>query len=193
MQRIFVIAGPTNAGKDTIMHQLLPDTSLKLVKVVTSASRPPRPGEVDGVDYHFYSRDEFKKKIENNEFFEWALVHNDYKGIQKSSIYNDIPKNKDILIQVDVQGYMNLKRTLDFSNYKLIGIFILPPSMEELKRRMTLRGTEKDPKDIEIRLADAKVEIDDRYLFDYIVVNDNLETAVAEVKNIIHENQLSEF
>ena len=65
--------------------------------------------------------------------------------------------------------------------------------MEELKRRMTLRGTEKDPKDIEIRLADAKVEIDDRYLFDYIVVNDNLETAVAEVKNIIHENQLSEF
>lgn len=193
MQRIFVIAGPTNAGKDTIMKQLLADSNLNLVKVVTSASRPPRPGEVDGVDYHFYSREEFKTKIEAGDFFEWALVHNDYKGIQKSSIYNDIPKNKDIILQVDIQGFMNLKRTLDFDNYHLIGIFIMPPSMEELKHRMALRGTETDPKDIEIRLQDAKVEIEDRFIFDYTVINDKLDIAVAEVKNIIKENQLSKL
>ena len=190
MQRIFVIAGPTNAGKDTIMKQLLLDPTLRLVKVVTSASRPPRPGEIDGVDYHFYSRDEFKAKIEAGDFFEWALVHNDYKGIQKSSIYNDIPKDKDIILQVDIQGFMNLKRSLDFKNYRLIGIFIMPPSMDELKRRMALRGTETDPKDIEIRLKDAKTEIEDRFIFDYTVINDKLDIAVAEVKNIIKENQL---
>jgi len=190
MQRIFVIAGPTNTGKDTIMKRLLQMPELGLVKVVTSTSRPPRHNEIDGKDYHFYSKEEFIKKIENGDFFEWALVHSDYKGIQKSSIYDDIPKDKDIILQVDIQGYKSLQLNLDFSKYKLIGIFISPPSIEELKRRMEIRGTEIDPEDIRIRLKNAEFEIANKDMFDYQVVNDNLETCVNQVAGIIRENKL---
>ncbi|MBQ8660616.1 MAG: guanylate kinase [Alphaproteobacteria bacterium] len=190
MQRIFVIAGPSNTGKDTIMRRLLQIPELNLVKVVTSTSRPPRPDEIDGIDYHFYTKDEFIKKIENGDFFEWALVHTDYKGIQKSSIYNDIPKDKDIIIQVDIQGYKSLQSTLDFSKYKLIGIFISPPSMDELQKRMKLRGTETNPEDIRIRLKNAEFEMANKDVFDYQVVNDNLEKCTLEVIDIIKKNQL---
>ncbi len=190
MQRIFVIAGPTNTGKDTIINKLLQIPELNLVKVVTSTSRPPRPNEIDGKDYHFYSEAEFLKKIKNGDFFEWALVHTNYKGIEKSSIYNNIPENKDIILQVDIQGYKSLKRLLDFSKYKLIGIFVSPPSMEELKKRMNLRGTETDPVDIKARLENAKFEIAHKDIFDYQVVNDNLDVCLKEIINIIRKNQL---
>ena len=179
MQRIFVIAGPSNTGKDTIMRRLLQIPKLNLVKVVTSTSRPPRPDEIDGIDYHFYTKDEFIKKIENGDFFEWALVHTDYKGIQKSSIYNDIPKDKDIIIQVDIQGYKSLQ-----------SIFISPPSMDELQKRMKLRGTETNPEDIRIRLKNAEFEMANKDVFDYQVVNDNLEKCTLEVIDIIKKNQL---
>ncbi|MBR1545022.1 MAG: guanylate kinase, partial [Alphaproteobacteria bacterium] len=188
--RIFVIAGPTNTGKDTIMKKLLQISDLNLTKIVTSTSRPPRPNEIDGVDYHFYSKDEFERKIKNNEFFEYALVHRDYKGIEKSAIYNDIPKDKDIILQVDIQGYKSLETKLDFSKYKLVGIFISPPSLDELSRRMKLRATETDPEDIKIRLKNAEFEIANKDIFDYQVVNDDLDTCVNEVVEIIRKNQL---
>lgn len=191
MQTIFVIAGPTNAGKDTVMRQLLPQKDLNLAKVITSASRPPRPGEIDGVDYHFYSKEEFQKKIDNDEFFEWSIVHNDFKGIQKSSIYNDISKNKNILIQLDIQGFEKIKKNIDKTIYKIIGIFILPPTMDELIRRMKIRNTEHDKADIEKRISDAEYEIANRDIFDYVVINDNLNTCVEEIKNIIKENTIS--
>ncbi len=190
MQRIFVIAGPTNTGKDTIINRLLQISELNLVKVVTSTSRLPRPNEVDGKDYHFYTEEKFLKKIKNNEFFEWALVHTNYKGIEKSSIYNKIPFDKDIILQVDIQGYKSLKKLLDFSKYKLIGIFVSPPSMEELKRRMKLRGTETDPVDIKARIKNAEYEMSHKDIFDYQVINDNLNICINEVVNIIKENQL---
>ncbi len=189
MQRIFVIAGPTNTGKDTVMHRLLQIPELNLVKVVTSTSRAPRPNEIDGKDYHFYTKEEFLKKIENGDFFEWALVHTDYKGIQKSSIYKDIPKDKDIIIQLDIQGYNSLKSKLNHNEYKIVGIFISPPSMEELKRRMRLRGTETNPVDIEVRLKNAEFEITNKNIFDYQVINDNLDVCVDEIVNIIKNSQ----
>ena len=188
MQKIFVIAGPSNTGKDTIMHRLFQFPELNLVKVVTSTSRPPRYNETDGVDYHFYSKDEFLRKVDNGDFFEWALVHTSYKGIEKSAIYNDIPKDKNIILQVDIQGFESLKSTLDFSKYKLIGIFILPPSIEELKKRMTLRGTETNLEDIRVRLNNAEFEIAHKDMFDYQVVNDNLDACVNQIVNIIKEN-----
>ena len=117
------------------------------------------------------------------------MVHTDYKGIQKSSIYNDIPKDKDIIIQLDIQGFNSLKSKLNHDEYKIVGIFISPPSMEELKRRMRLRGTETNQKDIEIRLKNAEFEIANKDIFDYQVVNDNLDTCVNEIINIIKENQ----
>ncbi len=189
MQRIFVIAGPTNTGKDTVMHKLLQIPELNLVKVVTSTSRPPRYNEVDGVDYHFYSKDEFLRKVKNGDFFEWALVHTNYKGIEKSAILDDILKDKDILIQLDIQGYKTLQSSIDFSKYKLVSIFIFPPSMEELKRRMAIRGTETNPEDISVRLKNAEYEIAHKDIFDYQVVNDNLDDCVNKIVNIIKLNQ----
>ncbi len=189
MQRIFIIAGPTNAGKDTIMKQLLLDKSLNLSKIITSTSRPIRNGETDGIDYYFYTKAKFEDMIAKNDFFEWALVHNEYKGIQKKSIYENRFNERDLILQVDIQGFLKLKQSLNPQRHKLVGIFIMPPSMEELKRRMKIRNTETDPTDIETRLKNAEIEIKNKDIFDYIVINDDLTKCIDEVKNIIRKEQ----
>lgn len=189
MQRIFIIAGPTNAGKDTIMKQLLLNKSLNLSKIITSTSRPIRNGETNGIDYYFYTKAEFEDMVAKNDFFEWALVHNEYKGIQKKSIYENRFNERDLILQVDIQGFLKLKQSLNPQRHKLVGIFIMPPSMEELKRRMKIRNTETDPTDIETRLKNAEIEIKNKDIFDYIVINDDLTKCIDEVKNIIRKEQ----
>ena len=189
MQRIFIIAGPTNAGKDTIMKQLLLDKSLNLTKIITSTSRPIRNGETNGIDYYFYTKAEFEDMIAKNDFFEWALVHNEYKGIQKKSIYENRFNERDLILQVDIQGFLKLKQSLNPQRHKLVGIFIMPPSMEELKRRMKIRNTETDPTDIKTRLKNAEIEIKNKDIFDYVVINDDLTKCIDEVKNIIRKEQ----
>ena len=189
MQRIFIIAGPTNAGKDTIMKQLLLDKSLNLSKIITSTSRPIRNGETNGIDYYFYTKAEFEDMVAKNDFFEWALVHNEYKGIQKKSIYENRFNERDLILQVDIQGFLKLKQSLNPQRHKLVGIFIMPPSMEELKRRMKIRNTETNPTDIETRLKNAEIEIKNKDIFDYIVINDDLTKCIDEVKNIIRKEQ----
>ena len=189
MQRIFIIAGPTNAGKDTIMKQLLLNKSLNLTKIITSTSRPIRNGETNGIDYYFYTKAEFEDMVAKNDFFEWALVHNEYKGIQKKSIYENRFNERDLILQVDIQGFLKLKQSLNPQRHKLVGIFIMPPSMEELKRRMKIRNTETDPTDIETRLKNAEIEIKNKDIFDYVVINDDLTKCIDEVKNIIKKEQ----
>ena len=187
MRTIFVISGPSNTGKSTIVERLLKD-NIGVTRIITSTSRAPRNNETNGVDYHFFTKEDFEQKINNNEFFEWACVYDDYKGILKKSIYEDIPHDKNIVITLDIQGYMNIKRNIDKSIYKIIGIFIYPPSIEELKRRMINRGANET--DADLRINTAKQEIDDRFLYEYSVLNDNLENCIEEVKNIIKENSL---
>ena len=189
MQRIFIIAGPTNAGKDTIMKQLLLDKSLNLSKIITSTSRPIRNGETNGIDYYFYTKAKFEDMVAKNDFFEWALVHNEYKGIQKKSIYENRFNERDLILQVDIQGFLKLKQSLNPQRHKLVGIFIMPPSMEELKRRMKIRNTETDPTDIKTRLKNAEIEIKNKDIFDYVVINDDLTKCIDEVKNIIKKEQ----
>lgn len=188
MRTIFVISGPTNAGKTTIVGRLLKD-NLGLTRVITSTSRAPRDNEADGVDYHFFSREEFESKINNNEFFEWANVYNDFKGILKSSLYEDIPMDKNIIITLDVQGFMNIKRNIDKNIYRIVGIFILPPSLSELKNRMDKRGQNLN-EDAELRLSIAKEEMEYKNLYDYAVINDDLEKCVSEVEAIIKKEDL---
>jgi guanylate kinase len=183
-QIIFVISGPTSVGKTTTMYAML-ERGLSLAKIVTSTSRAPRPGETDGVDYNFFTRGEFERKIAAGEFFEWAMVHDQYKGILKRSIFDDIPKDKNIIMSVDPQGFHNLKRSLDFSKYRLVGIFLLPPSFNELVRRMKARGTEVDPIDIKKRLDDVELEIKEKDIYDYQVMNDDLGECLAELEKII--------
>ncbi|MDR0367086.1 MAG: guanylate kinase [Rickettsiales bacterium] len=186
---IFVISAPTNGGKNTVMAEILrriPD----LAHVVTTNSRPPRANEIDGVDYHFISSDEFQRKISAGDFIEWALVHNDFKGVQKKSIFEDISRDRDIIIQLDVQGFQNIKRTLvqNSAEYKVIGIFLEPPSIAVLKERWALRGDMQDASDVEKRLADAEIEMEQRFSYDFIVMNDDLAKCEGEVERIIRDN-----
>lgn len=187
MRTIFVISGPTNTGKTTVVERLL-ESNLGLTRVITSTSRAPRKNEVNDVDYHFFSREEFEEKIKNNEFFEWANVYNDYKGILKTSLYNDIPENKNIIITLNIQGFLSIKENIDKNIYRVVGIFISPPSMEELKNRMEKRGDKES--DAELRFSVATEEINSRFLYDYNVVNDDLDKCVDEIKEIIKKEDL---
>jgi guanylate kinase len=187
VQTIFVISGPTNAGKTTIMSAVMA-LGLPVSQVITSNSRAPRPDETDGVQYHFFTREEFERRIAADEFIEWAVVHNDYKGVLRSSIFEDIPKDRDIMLQLDVQGFNNIKRTLDKSSYRVVGIFIEPPDMDAIVERMRKRGVDTDTNDIKKRLDDAEEEMEQRFAYDYIVVNDVLAHAVEEVAGIIRSN-----
>jgi guanylate kinase len=184
MQTIFAIVGPTNVGKDTVMHALLA-ADLGLMKAVTSATRAPRPGEVDGVDYNFFSREEFERKIKSGEFFEWSIVHADYKGLLKRSIFEDVPKNKNIIMQTDVHGFPKIKSSLDPARFRLVGIFLIPPSFNELIRRMQARGTEVSPYDIKKRLDDVELEMKEKDVYDYQVMNDDLDKCIAELSKIV--------
>lgn len=186
MLTIFVIAGPTHAGKTTIVNQLLKD-HMGLVRIVTSTSRLPRPDEAIN-DFHFFTKEEFEKKIANNEFFEWAHVHSDYKGILKTSIFNDIPHNKNAIITVNIEGFINMKKNIDKDVYRIVGIFISPPSLIELKHRMERREVKDD--DADIRIQNAKLELKEKHIFDYNVINDDLETFIKEVEEIINKEIL---
>lgn len=184
---IFVIAGPTNSGKTTVMGRLLAMPELDLAYVVTTNSREPRPDEADGRDYHFVSREKFEEMIAAGLFVEWAVVHNDYKGVQKRSLDIDIPPGKRIILQLDIQGFHAFKRLLPEAEYKIIGIFLVPPSMDELVRRMKLRG-ELSPEDTAKRMESAKKEMAGRASFDYVIMNDNLEKCIAEVAAAVRGN-----
>ena len=176
---IIIISAPSGTGKDTISHEL---TRLcpEVKCVITTTTRPPRVGEVDGVNYFFTSESEFQRKIKNREFFEWAKVHGDYYGTPRKSIEESIEKGTDVLLLIDVQGGLSFKSEEPDS----ILIFVSPPSEEVMKSRLRGRGTE-DEKAIEKRIRTAKKEMAFVKDYDYWVINDVLEEAVEEIISII--------
>ena len=181
MQTIFVIAGPTNGGKDTVIHRLIKMPELGLTRVVTTNSRAPRPGEVDGVHYHFVTRDEFVEGVKRGDFLEWAHVHNDYKG-NTYRAFEAVGPDKSIILQMDVKGFETYRAKLS-GKYRIVGIFLMPPNMQTLKDRMIARGG--DLYDMDIRLDTAKKEMACAWEFDYIVMNKDLEHCMSEIIEII--------
>ncbi len=178
MGKIFIISAPSGTGKTTVARKVLeqiPD----LVRVVTYTTRQPRPGEVDGQDYRFISKEEFETKIEEGYFLEYANVYGNYYGTPKKDIEKLISAGKDVLLIIDVQGAFKVKSLIP----EAVSIFLLPPSFEELKRRIEGRGYVD--KNLEKRLQTAKEEIPCARYFDYIVINDFLNNAVEKVKAII--------
>jgi len=139
-----------------------------------------RRGEVDGIDYFFISDEEFEKKIKSNFFIEWAEVYGKKYGTSGEFLKKMLTEGKDILLEIDVKGAKNIKKLFDES----IAIFVLPPSIEELERRMKLRN-ENSSEDMEIRLKRARDEIMESRFYDYIVINDDLKSAVEKIKSII--------
>ena len=180
--KVIIVSAPSGAGKTTLVKHLL-ESFPQLEFSISATSRKPRQNEKDGIDYYFISVDEFKKKINNNEFIEWEEVYpNCYYGTLKSEIHRIWEKNKVVLFDVDVKGGINLKKIF---NNNAISIFIAPPDLKTLEKRLINRGTETN-ESIKTRLEKASYEMNFKDKFDYIIINDNLDTAKQEIYSIVY-------
>jgi guanylate kinase len=178
---LYVIAAPSGAGKTTIVKEIL-RTNPELVFSVSATTRYRRENETDGKDYFFFSKEDFRKMIENNELVEFETLFNgDYYGTLSSFVNENLEKNRSVIFDIDVNGALNIKKIYG-EKAKLI--FIMPPDIETLKERLKKRATES-PEQIAERIKRVDLEIGKKNDFDYIVVNENLDKAVTEVQNII--------
>ena len=178
---VIVISGPSGVGKDATIARLK-RSGLKFHHVITATTRNKRPGESNGVDYLFISRDKFQEGISKDEFLEYAEVYGNYYGVPKSEVRRGLSNDTDVLIKVDVQGAITLKKKIPDAVF----IFLLPPSAEDLHQR--IRGRKADTeKDVGLRMGMLTEELKSLSLFDYAVVNHNndLDRTVATVKDII--------
>lgn len=181
MGKLVIISAPSGAGKTTLVNHLL-SQRCDLEFSVSAATRKPRPGEKDGKDYFFMKAEEFRKKIAEGEFIEWEEVYNDhYYGTLKSEVDRIWSKGNHVLFDVDVKGGISLKNI--FGN-KALSIFIMPPSVEELRARLVKRGTDS-PARIETRVSKAVSEMESAGSFDSIVINRILEDAEKEILDLV--------
>ena len=178
---VIVISGPSGVGKDATIARIK-QSGIKFHHVITATTRDKRPGETDGVDYFFISRDEFRDRISKDEFLEYAEVYGNYYGVLKSEVRQGLISNMDVLIKVDVQGAVTLKRKIPDAVF----IFLLPPSAEDLHQRIRSRKADTE-EDVGLRMGMLTEELKSLALFDYAVVNHNndLDETVTTVKAII--------
>ncbi len=177
-----IISAPSGGGKTSIVSRLLEDG--KLSRVITATTRAPRKGEKNGKDYHFWSEKQFENAVKKDEMAEWAKVHVNYYGIPKSSLDKLIKRGKHPVLVIDVQGAKTVKKI-----YKnAVSIFITPPSFAELKKRIAARND--GTTDVKARLESAKKELKCIKNYDYLVINDVFEQAVADCRAIIQAERL---
>lgn len=181
---LLIISGPAGTGKGTVCKELL-KRNKDIVFSVSATTRQPRVGEVDGVNYYFVSKDKFESMIENDEFLEYAYVHTNYYGTPRKFVMDQIEKGEIVLLEIDVQGALQIKK--NFS--EAVFIFLLPPTMEELKNRIVKRGTETE-EDINRRYENAFKELDFVGNYDYFVINNVVEDAVLDIEAIIKAEKL---
>jgi guanylate kinase len=181
---LFVLSSPSGAGKTTISRMLL-DSDDGIGLSVSATTRPIRPGEEDGADYHFVSDEEFDRKVAAGEFLEWAHVFGHRYGTLKSEVLKQIESARDVLLDIDWQGTQQLKQV----DPDIVRVFILPPSMEELERRLRERGTDS-PEVIANRMARSATEISHWAEYDYVLINDDADHCRKLVHTILKAERL---
>jgi len=174
-----VLSGPSGVGKDAVLDRMKSqDRSLHFA--VTATTRLRRSEELDGVNYYFVSRDRFQQMVSNGELLEWAEVYGNHYGVPRRQVEEALEGGRDVVVKVDVQGAMTIKRAMP----QAVLIFLVAPSMDEMKKRLRERQTES-AEDMERRIATADYEMSQRDQFDYVVVNDEVGRAVARIEDII--------
>jgi guanylate kinase len=182
--KLIIIAAPSGAGKTSVTRHLLKAFSGQLAFSISCATRQPRNNEKDKIDYYFISVEDFKTKIEQKEFVEWEMVYEGkYYGTLKSEMERIWQQHKTPLLDVDVQGGINIQQQYPHNS---LSLFIEPPSIGELERRLRARGTET-PESLQARLNKASYELSFKSQFDHIILNDKLERACAEAEEAVRE------
>ena len=183
--KLYIISAPSGAGKTSLIKKLIPIVD-KLMVSVSHTTRTQRIGEIEGIDYFFTSIDRFKEMITKSAFLEYAQVFDNFYGTAQSSVEQSLNSGKDVILEIDWQGAAQIRRLLP----ETITIFILPPSTDILSQRLQERG--QDSKDvIDRRMQDARTEISHYAEYDYLIVNDDFNIALTELKSIILANRLN--
>lgn len=179
---LLVVSGPSGSGKGTILNKVVSGENISLS--ISATTRKPRDGEIDGVHYHFMTREKFLNEIENNNMLEYNEYCGNLYGTLKSEVESFLSKGKDVILEIDVNGAKKVANSME-----CVRIFILPPSMDILKQRLSLRGTET-AETLNRRINQAQNEMKQAYDYDYVVVNDALEDAVKNIKLILEAERL---
>ena len=177
---LFIVSAPSGSGKTTLCNKLV-DSLKGLNRSISMTTRPPRPGERDGIDYIFIEKEEFLKRKKKNEFLEWAKVFDEYYGTPKKYIKHLVTKGQDVVLNIDVQGTMKIRRAKSVNS---VCIFVLPPSMSELQERLRDRSTDTK-KEIAKRIRIAKKEVSYLPRYDYVVINNVLDSALENLRSIV--------
>jgi len=182
---IIIVSAPSGAGKTSICDAVIRDDK-NIVYSISTTTRKPRIGEKNGREYLFVDEKKFKQDIKNGKFIEWAQVHGNYYGTGKTVLQNTLSKGKDVLLDIDVQGALSIKK-----KYKdALMLFVMTPTLKELKKRLIKRN--KDSKEtINIRIENAKKEIKYVNSYDYLILNDKLQKSINDVKAVINAERLS--
>ena len=178
-----IISAPSGAGKDTVIGRLLtrvPDAVL----YVTATSRKARPGEIHARHYYFYEPEKFREEIEGGNFLEWSMVHGDFKGVRRDALADTLEAHRVVIVKPEPQGMRKIKALLP----EALTVFIMPPSVDSLRRRLLARGTET-PEQLELRLRNAEIEMAAAPEYDYVVVNEDgkIDETVNEIGSIIEQ------
>ena len=176
---LFVISSPSGGGKGTLIRRLLeavPGVSYS----VSWTTRAPRPGELDGVNYHFVTGEEFERMREEGGFLEWAVVHGHLYGTTRPAVEQGLAAGRDLVLEIDVQGARAVRGSME----SVVSVFILPPSFEVLRERLTRRMTER-PEELELRLRNARGEVEQYRHFDYLILNDEVGSAAEQLASVV--------